>query len=361
MKKQFTLAALGLLTAGAFSAQAQITVDGKVMATEIGTGSGKYELAGTYTGTHSVADKGLQSLYLATTPTKLHIALVGSSESTDYPGFVVYLNVPGKTGVAAGTKLAGGKEGTSPLKHTPTMDMEVDYGFRATTAPVANDNVYYSFADYTAGSAAPVADTYQGNSAKAGVAITGAATDGPFKGARYAYVSSATLAAAIAAGSGLEVEIDLEAMGLKTGDKVDLMAAYVKDGGVFTSDVLPMVAGQTADLGSSPDFTTLAGKQFLTYQIGTGVLANQSAVARALKFGVYPNPAAGSATVSYEVSGQQQVTVDVFNALGQRVRSVASGLQTGVQKHPFSDLASGAYFVKLQVGGQSTSQKLIEQ
>ena len=359
MKKHFTLAALGLLTAGAFSAQAQITLDGKVSATEIGAGTEKYQLVSTYAGTHSVADKGLQSLYVASSATKLYIAVVGSAESTNYPGIVVYLNTPGKTGVAAGTKLAGGAAGDSPLKHTPTLDMETDYGFRATTSPTGMTDVYYSFVDYTAGNAAQVPDTYQGNSDKTGAPITASAADGPFKTARFAYVNSATVAAAAAAGSGLEVELDLAAMGLTSGNNIQIMAAYVKDGGDFTSDVLPMVVGQTEDLGSSPDFSTLPGSQNATYQIGSGVLASHNAVANSLKFGVYPNPAVGSATISYVVPSQQEVSVDVFNSLGQRVRSVVAGRQIGAQRHALNDLASGAYFVKLQVGNQSTSQKLI--
>ena len=359
MKKHFTLAALGLLTAGAFSAQAQITLDGKVSATEIGAGTGKYQLVSTYTGTHSVADKGLQALYVGSSATKLYIAVVGSAESTNYPGIVVYLNLPNKTGVPVGTQLIGGAAGDSPLKHTPTMDMETDYGFRATTSPTGSADVYYSFVDYTAGNTAKVADTYQGSSTKTGAPVTASAADGPFKTARFSYVNSATVTAATAAGSGLEVELDLVAMGLTTGNNIQIMAAYVKDGGDFTSDVLPMVVGQTTDLGSSPNFNTLAGKQNATYQIGTGVLASRNAVANALKFGVYPNPTAGSATISYVVPGQQEVALDVFNSLGQRVRAVAAGKQAGANQFDLSNLSAGAYFVKLQVGGQSTSQKLI--
>jgi hypothetical protein len=361
MKKIFTLAALGLLSAASLDAQAQITLDGKVTAAEIGTGVGKYQLAGTYTGTHSVATKGLQSVYVATSATKLYIMVVGSSESTDYPGMVVYLNVPGRTGVAAGTQLKGGNAGDSPLKHTPTMDMQTDYGFRATTAPTGDNNVYYSYVDYTAGNTAPVPDTYQGNSQKAGVPITASATTGPVMGARFAYLSSATVAAAATPGSGLEMELDMTALGLSTGNTINLMAGYVKDGGAFTSDVIPQVVGQTADLGLAPNFSTLPGNQNITYVVGTGVTASRNAVAAQFGFQVYPNPATAATTVSYKVpAGTQDVSLSVYNALGQVVRTMADEKQAaGNHSYRLPTLAAGTYLVKLSIGGEITSSKIV--
>ena len=364
MKKTSTLALMAALAATSLGAQAQITVDGKVSAAEIGTGAGKYQSVSTYAGTHSQENRGLQALYVGTSATKLYIALVGSGEVGDkkYNAFVVYLNVPGKTGVPAGTKLAGGNAGDSPLKHTPTMDMETDYGFRATLAPNDDDNVYYSFVDYTMGNTAPVPDTYQGNSMKGGAPITGtAAAPSPFAGARYAYLKSDNVTSATTAGSGMEVELDLAAMGLATGQNVELMAAYVRDGGAFTSDVLPMVIGQTEDLGSSPNFSTLAGKQYATYQVGTGVLATRSEVARSLGFSVSPNPAAAAATVRYNVAqGKKDVSLAVYDAVGRQVRAF-NGAQSGAQSYDLTNLTAGMYVVKLSVGGEFTSQKLVVQ
>lgn len=343
----------------ALSAQAQITVDGKITAAEIGTGTGKYQLVSTYAGTHSAGTLGLQSLYIGESATKLYIMVVGSAETADnYPGIVVYLNVPGKTGVAAGTQLKGGDKGDSPLKHTPTMDFETDYGFRLTTAPVGNGSTYYSYVDYTSGNTASVADSYQGEGTKTGSVLTASAASGPFMGARFAYLSAANIAAAAAAGSGMEVELDMAALGITAGSEINVMAAYVKDAGVFSSDVLPQVPGQITDLGSSPNFSTLAGKQYATYLVGTGVQASRAAVARNLDFGVYPNPAR-EAKVIYTVSGRQDVALEVVNLLGQRVRTLSAAKQAGPQQYKLSDLRAGTYLVKLRVGDQLTSQKLV--
>lgn len=360
MKKLFTLAAAGALAASGFGAQAQITLDGRVDATEIATATtaGKYTLVSTYSGTHSVADRGLRSLYVGASATKLYIAVVGSFiQAGSYPGVVMYLNVPGKTGVAAGTKLVGGAAGDSPLKQKPTMDFEVDYGLRLNFNPTASEGGYFSYADYTGTvPAAGAPDSYQGN-AKDGVALTASATTGPLQGARVAYKNAASLTANTD-NSAIEFEFDLAAMGLTSTSRVDMFVAYVNDGGIFTSDTFPPVAGQTTALAADQDFTTIAGKQFLTYQIGTGALANRNQVAAALKFGVAPNPGA-AATVSYTVpQGRQAVALRVLDATGRQVRSV-SAMQAGSQSYSLSNLRAGIYVVQLTVGGQQTSGKVV--
>ena len=360
MKKFFTLAAVGAMAATALGAQAQITLDGKVDATEVSTSSttGKYQLVSTYSGAHSVADKGLKTLYVGTSATKLYIAVVGSYEqSTSYPAVIGYLNVPGKTGVPAGTRLIGGAAGDSPLKIRPTMDFEVDYGIRLTFDKDITSSAYFSYADYTNGNAAAVPDTYQGGATKTGTPLTASATTGPLMGARVAYLASTSLAANVT-NSAVEFEFDLAALGLTSASQVDMFFAYTNDGGAFTSDTFPPIAGQTTALAPDQDFTLIAGKQYLTYKIGTGLLATHSEVATSLRFNVYPNPGSAAA-VEYTVpQGKQAVALTVFDATGKQVRSLVEA-QTGSQSYKLSGLSAGIYVVKLNVGGQQTSSKVV--
>ncbi len=158
MKNLFSLVTASTLALGALSAQAQFAVDGVLSSTEIGTGVGKYQLAGSYTGTHLEADRGLQALYVGYTATTLNIMVVGVGESATaaaptYRGLLVYLNTAGRTGTAKGTKLAGGNDNNSPLKHKPTLDLETDYGFRAQVGPTSTDadQVYFSRVSYVTG------------------------------------------------------------------------------------------------------------------------------------------------------------------------------------------------------------------
>ena len=137
-----------LLLAG--PARAQFVVDGRASASEIGPG--KYQLVASYTGPHSVADRGLKSLYVARTATTLNIMMVASPTlATDYSSLVLYLNTAGRTGVPAGTRLAGSAAIESPLLHRPVLDQEADYALRMTTSAtgVNHDSVYHSVVDYT--------------------------------------------------------------------------------------------------------------------------------------------------------------------------------------------------------------------
>ena len=107
MKKLFTLSTLAALTAAALSAQAQITVDGALAPAEVGVGTDKYQLVGTYTGGHNVADRGLKALYMSTGATMLNVMVVASPEIDGYNSLVLYLDAPNKTGIAVGTQLPG--------------------------------------------------------------------------------------------------------------------------------------------------------------------------------------------------------------------------------------------------------------
>jgi hypothetical protein len=369
MKKLFTLAAAGTLAAASLSAQAQITLDGKVDATEIATTNtqGKYQLVSSYGGTHSVADHGLKSLYVGSSATKLYVAVVGSYEQgTSYPAIIGYLNLPGRTGVAAGTKLAGGAAGDSPLKQKPTMDFEVDYGIRLTFDKDITSNGYFSYADYTTGNpptgATGVPDAYQGSAAKTGAPLTASATMGPLQGARVAYLPSASLAANTT-NSAVEFEFDLAALGLTaTSPRIDMFFAYVNDGGLFTSDTFPAIAGQTTALAADQDFTTIPGKQVISYQVGAGVLATKAADAAALALGVYPNPVQGASTVTYQVTERaSDVNIVLTDLLGRTVRTLENGLkQVGTQTASVNaaSLAAGTYLVRVQVGDKVSTSKV---
>jgi len=76
---------------------------------------------------------------------------------------------------------------------------------------------------------------------------------------------------------------------------------------------------------------------------------------------VYPNPANETATLSYDLTSASVVSVDVFNALGQKVNNITLGNQApGAYKQQLetSKLVKGIYFVRLNVNGTSTTTKL---
>ena len=381
MKKLFTLSTLAALAAGALGAQAQITVDGTLAPAEIGTGTGRYQLVGTYTGPHSTADRGLRALYVGTTATTLNVMVVASPETAGgYKALVLYLDMPNKTGVAAGTRLAGGDDKSSQLRSRPTLEMPVDYAFRVTTSLLGNGNgdvnSYHSRLDYTAApnttSTDPTIlnrypDKYLGPTNKTGtpLVITDAATN--IVGASFAFQTTATGSVAANTTTGWEFAVPLAALGgAAQGSSLSLLVAYVNDEADFTSDVLPQVAGQTAALGVDPDFTTIPGKQYYTYQVGTGVLAARAASAT-LKASAYPNPVAADSRLDYVVAtAAQPVTVTAYNSLGQPALTLLDGATQPAGAHslalaPLQRLAAGMYLLQVRAGDQLSTQRVVVQ
>ena len=359
MKNLSTLTAIAALTAASFGAQAQFTVNGVLAAAEIGTGTGKYQLLGTYTNSHSVADRGLKAIYMGTTATTLNVMVVGSPEQTSYSALVLYLDAPNRTGIAANTRLPGSNNSSSQLRHRPTLDMPVDYGFRITVSPLndATSVMYLSRVDYTT-TGTSYGEVGMGSGPKNGVAVSD--SNDPAT-ARTAFSTTASVAANTT--TGWEFEIPLSALGgAATNDLFRVMAAYVADNGDFYSDVLPQIAGQTAALGTDPNFATTAGNQFYTYQVGSGVLASRSASA-ALQASLYPNPLTTASQLAYIVPMTQPVSVDVYNSLGQKALSLLNTDQAAgshsLDLVPLRKLGAGSYLVTLRVGSQLSTHRVV--
>ena len=79
-------------------------------------------------------------------------------------------------------------------------------------------------------------------------------------------------------------------------------------------------------------------------------------------FVVYPNPFKNSTSIEYNLSKTEKVTVEVYNAVGEKVETFAASELQGAGKHAyqFSGASTGIYTVKLVVGESSTVQKLVK-
>lgn len=76
---------------------------------------------------------------------------------------------------------------------------------------------------------------------------------------------------------------------------------------------------------------------------------------------IYPNPATGFASVSYELTAESDVQIGLYDIHGRLVQSVANATQTaGTYEAPvdLSNVAPGVYFVKVQAGEQVITKKL---
>ena len=399
MKKLFTLAAAGVLAAGALNARAQaITVDGQITAAEVSATG--YTLVGRDTGPRGFApsatnDAGLLSLYAAADANNLYFFLVATLQNDGSPATLsnslqLLIARPGVAGAPVGTQLprpaAGGTtsfQGFGPFLELPG---DIGIGIKGTSAAAQfqTDGVVYAGTTATAGvlgstgaaaTGAPVAVTGQ----------TGALT--VFNGAQVAYRTAANLNANPGYGTagttgtgastvpayGLEIAISRASMGLAAGGAVKIFALQNNAGGDYvSSDFIPqnngaMPAAYLPNPGGNPDFRLVPGTQAATITVGTAtgvtVLATKAADAAALAVGIYPNPAQGSTTVSYNVGTHaDNVNIVLTDLLGRQVQVLESGLQAaGVQTKTVStaNIAAGTYLVRVQVGDIVSTRKVV--
>jgi hypothetical protein len=76
--------------------------------------------------------------------------------------------------------------------------------------------------------------------------------------------------------------------------------------------------------------------------------------------GTFPNPARTQTTVQFAVPGQQKVALKLYDVMGREVRTLARGPQEGRTEMQvgLSGLPSGIYFLRLQAGGTTKTQKM---
>ena len=75
----------------------------------------------------------------------------------------------------------------------------------------------------------------------------------------------------------------------------------------------------------------------------------------------YPNPVRGQATMEYTLPEAQDVRLEVYDMLGRRVKVIEDrNREAGTYEVPFDaqGLASGVYFGRLQVDGETRTQKI---
>ncbi len=77
--------------------------------------------------------------------------------------------------------------------------------------------------------------------------------------------------------------------------------------------------------------------------------------------GISPNPAENNVEFAFTLKAYANVSIEIYNAMGQKVKSVYNGVLTeGVygQSTNVSDLAVGTYYVAITVNGKRTAQVL---
>ena len=82
------------------------------------------------------------------------------------------------------------------------------------------------------------------------------------------------------------------------------------------------------------------------------------------KVSVYPNPTANNAKIEYTITEPTDLTIEIYNVMGQKVMNVQSGTQiagTHTLSVDASNLNSGLYFVSFTSNGAKTTKQLMIQ
>jgi PKD repeat protein len=111
-------------------------------------------------------------------------------------------------------------------------------------------------------------------------------------------------------------------------------------------------------------FTSNAGNNIYIDDINlSGTVGIEDEVSNTISFNIFPNPAEENTVIGFNLIEKQKVKLKLYDVLGQEVLSIFNGDLTAGE-HEFSlsdkaDLKTGIYFVKLAVGDQNFTKKLI--
>ncbi len=361
MKKILTLGALSLLSASSAFAQAP-TLDGRIMASEIGTGPGKYQSMGMYTNPHGYGPWGLKVAFVAEDAAFIYVAINGTVESGGN-ALQIYFDVPNFPGRPACVPLPAAPSPTGdPTSFTgmvAAMEMEVDAGV---AYRVNGGTPQLELVDYRPATSALPESRVLGTMTSDGTAATflmGAA--------RAAYLAPAG-DILTNVDEGLEFAVAKAAYGIVNGADLHLFVLMSnQDGAYLSTDFIPQdTNGGSGNLDMNADFCDNgrnAGTQYITYRVGTGIVQGTRKLdAAALNFSVAPNPVNGTdASVNFSLAKSEAGSVIVTDLLGRTVATLANGtLPAGAQRLTLksANLAAGQYIVKLQLGNSVATRKV---
>ena len=80
---------------------------------------------------------------------------------------------------------------------------------------------------------------------------------------------------------------------------------------------------------------------------------------------VYPNPFNSQLTLSYDLNKEGEVSVELFDALGARIRSIQNAVTefpgTHVHQMSMGELAPGVYFLSVSTAEGRSMHKIVKQ
>ena len=108
--------------------------------------------------------------------------------------------------------------------------------------------------------------------------------------------------------------------------------------------------------------TDSSGYSIILTSFPTSVSNPTSTVSDAQSLSVYPNPVINEATISYYLSSAENVSIRVYNMVGQEISTVQNEniQQAGEYKNNVLISAPGVYFIKLTIGRSCATAKIVK-
>jgi len=114
--------------------------------------------------------------------------------------------------------------------------------------------------------------------------------------------------------------------------------------------------GASSTILNGSDFGNMSSTEFTTGYVGV------SEKIKSTDLTVFPNPFNDKTNVSFYLNSSQNVTIDVYDAMGKKVSTIDSGLLTeGSQMLELdgSELTKGVYFIRMNINNELISKKII--
>ncbi|MHB9031088.1 MAG: TolB family protein, partial [Candidatus Latescibacterota bacterium] len=123
----------------------------------------------------------------------------------------------------------------------------------------------------------------------------------------------------------------------------------------------------TLDYSGNDHWTRTYVRDFSPAEIGIATAAAESAPARFMLTGNYPNPFNPSTTIGFSLDSPGKVSLTVFSLSGQKVRDLVSGISMPPGAHEVvwngrdesgKAVSSGVYFIRLTQGSRMATRKM---
>ncbi len=106
---------------------------------------------------------------------------------------------------------------------------------------------------------------------------------------------------------------------------------------------------------------------FIQFTLGATILSNGDLgkeQAGEISLHIYPNPFTTSSTIAYKLKESSQVNIELFDVLGNKIKTFANEIQNeGSHQYHINTndgIDAGVYFVKFMVNGNSFAERLIQ-